>query len=245
MSGGRPISCDKERVSFNLARLRKGGETFEIVIDADLAIAYKYDKTGDIKEVLKGEQIFADAKKGELASETAMNSIFNSREPLKVAEIILSTGEIQLTQEHREKLREIKRRRIVEMIRRDAIDPKSKLPHPAVRIENAMEEAKVKIDEFKRAEEQVEDIVKKLRVIIPIKFAKLVLKIHVPPQFAHQSFGTLKNFGSLLQTVWGSDGSLVVKLEIPAGLQEELLDKLNNSTHGSITVDIVDENNSN
>ncbi|MBT6519085.1 ribosome assembly factor SBDS [Candidatus Woesearchaeota archaeon] len=231
---------DKERVSFNVARLRKGGQNFEVVIEPDLAIAYKTRGKGDLQDVLKGKEIFFDAKKGEFASENLLNEIFNSRDPLVVAEKILQDGEIQLTHEYREKLREEKRKKIMYTIHRNALDPKTKLPHPLTRIENAMEEAKVKIDEFRRAEEQIEEIVKKLRTIIPISIEKVVVKIQVPPQFAHQSFGTIKGYGPMLQTVWGSDGSLVVKTEIPAGIQEELMNKLNNLTHGSVDINIVE-----
>ena len=60
---------DHEKVSFNLARLKKGGEHFEIVVDPDLAVSFKEGQDIPIKDILKGEKIFSDAKKGQLASE--------------------------------------------------------------------------------------------------------------------------------------------------------------------------------
>jgi ribosome maturation protein SDO1 len=45
----------------------------------------------------------------------------------------------------------------MQMIHRICIEPKSGLPHPIIRIENAMEEAKVKIDENKPAEDQISE----------------------------------------------------------------------------------------
>ena len=57
------------------------------------------------------------------------------------------------------------------MIHANGIDPKTNLPHPLQRIENALEEANVKIDEHKSEEKQVEEIVRKLQPILPIKFA--------------------------------------------------------------------------
>lgn len=242
MGIGRPISMDQERVSFNLARLKKGGQNFEIVVEPDNAIAYKRGAELDVKDVLKGEKIFSDAKKGIFASENDMKSLFNSSEPLKVASIILKEGEIQLTTEYRDKLRAEKRKRVLALIHRNAIDPKSKLPHPLTRIENAFDQAKCKIDEFRTAEEQVDDVVKKLRTILPLRIEQIVLGIDIPPQYAHQAYGMLKKLGDLKKETWGNDGGLNVQLEIPAGLQEDVMDRMNNMTHGGVEIRIIGEN---
>jgi ribosome maturation protein SDO1 len=241
MGIGRPISMDKERVHFNLARIKKGGKVFEVVVEPDNAIAYKKGAKMDIREVLRGEKIFSDAKKGEAAVESDMKALFNSSDPLKIAGIILKEGEIQLTTDYRDKLRADKKKKILALIQRNAIDPKTKLPHPLTRIENAFEMAKFHIDEFKTAEEQVGDVVKKLRAILPLSIEHVVLRINVPPQQAHQAYGVLKKLGTIRQEAWGSDGSLVIKLEIPAGLQEEVMDKLNSMTHGGVDIQLEKE----
>ncbi len=240
MGVGQPISCDKERVSFNLARLKKGGQVFEIVVNPDEAISYKKGAELDLNDVLRGKEVFSDAKKGVLAPESSMKTLFGSADAFKVADIILKDGEIQLTTEYREKLREQKKKRILALIQRNAMDPKTKLPHPLTRIENAFEQAKCHIDEFKSAEEQVDDVIKAMRAILPIKIEQLLMKIDMPPQYAHQSYGILKVIGEIKQETWGSDGGLVVKLEIPAGLQEELMNKLNNLSHGGVDIQVVE-----
>jgi ribosome maturation protein SDO1 len=232
---------DQERVSFNLARLKKGGQNFEIVVDPDNAIAYKRGATIDIKDVLKGEQVFTDAKKGVFAPETEMKSLFNSSDPLKVASIILKEGQIQLTTEYRDKIRAEKKKRILTLIQRNAIDPKTKLSHPLTRIENAYEQAKCKIDEFRTAEEQVDEVISKLRVILPLRIEQMVLEIDVPPQYAHQAYGVLKRLGDIKKENWTNDGSLIVNLEIPAGLQEDVMGRLNSMTHGGVNIKIVGE----
>jgi len=241
MSRGKPISYDKERVSFNLARLKKGGKEFEVVVEPDNAIAFKKGASLDIREVLRGEHIFSDAKKGVLASDNDMKAIFNTDDPLKVALIILKEGEIQLTTEYREKLREDKRKKILFIIQRNAIDPTTKLPHPLTRIENAFEQIKFKVDEFKNAEEQVDDVVKHMMVVMPIRLEQIILQIDVPSQHAHQAYGVLKKIGTIKKDTFGSDGSLSLELQIPAGLQEEVLEKLNSMTHGGVDVHIKKE----
>ena len=241
MGIGRPISMDQERVSFNLARLKKGGRNFEIVVDPDNAIAYKKGSEIDIKDVLRGEHVFSDAKKGVFASENDMKSLFNSSDPVKVASIILKEGEIQLTTEYRDKLRAEKKKRILALIQRNAVDPKTKLPHPLARIENAFEQVKCKVDEFKTAEEQVDEAIKALRTVLPLRIEQIVLRVDVPPQYAHQAYGVLKKLGDIKKETWNNDASLIVELEIPAGLQEEVMNRLNSMTHGGVDISIIGE----
>lgn len=227
------ITYDKERIHLNLAKLKKGKENFEIDIDADNAVAYKEGKAVDIKDILKAQTIFSDAKKGLVASEHLMQQLFGTSDTIKVAEIIIKEGEIQLTAEHREKVRQKKRRRIIDIIHRNGVDPKTHLPHPVQRIENAFEEAKVKIDEFKSAENQLQDVLKRLRVVLPIRFEVKEIAVKIPAEYAAKSYSLVKSFGTMLKEDWQSDGSWVVVIEVPGGLEQDFYDKLNSFTHGN------------
>jgi ribosome maturation protein SDO1 len=86
---------------------------------------------------------------------------------------------------------------VIAIIARNAINPQTKLPHPPARIELAMEEARVKIDLFKPAEEQVPDVLKVLRPLIPIKFEKKEVAVKVPPQYAGRAAGEVKHYGEV------------------------------------------------
>jgi ribosome maturation protein SDO1 len=230
---------DQERENFNVAKLKKGGQNFEVVIDPDLAVSFKEGNKVEIHDILKAEHIYFDAKKGEVASEKLLHALFETEDPLKIAEVIMKEGEIQLTQEHREKVREVKRRKIIDIIHRNAADPKTHLPHPVTRIENAFEEAKVKIDEFKTAENQIQEIIKQLRVVLPIKFEIKELAVKIPSQYAAKAYSAVSQFGKITKDDWQNDGSWMVVVEIPAGLQNDFMDKLNSMTHGSVDIKIL------
>ena len=230
---------DKERVSFNLARLKKGGENFEVVIDPDSAILYKTNKLEDIKEVLKSDHIFSDAKKGQLASEEHMKTVFETQDYLEVSKIILTEGEIQLSQEYRIKLSEDKRKKVIDIIHKNGIDPTTNLPHPKTRIENAFNEAKIKIDYYKSAEDQVQDILKEIRVVMPIRIEKKEVKVIIDAQNSQKLYSLVKSYGDILEETWGSDGSWIIRLEVPAGIQVEFFDKLNSATHGNVQTEIL------
>ena len=57
---------------------------------------------------------------------------------------------------------EDKRKQVIDYICHQAVDPKTNLPHPPMRIENAMEQIRYPIDPYKSVEEQARDIIKLL-----------------------------------------------------------------------------------
>tara|TARA_Y100000034_G_C6790037_1_gene353656 strand:+ start:204 stop:905 length:702 start_codon:yes stop_codon:yes gene_type:complete len=223
-----------------IARLKKGGEVFEVLVDCDKAMEFRDEKC-ELSEVLASETIYKDAKKGEKASENEMEKLFETSDEKQIAEVIVKHGEIHLTTDHRNKLREEKKKRIVELIHRNAVDSKTGLPHPPNRIEAAIDESRVGVDEFKSAEAQLEDVLEKLRSVIPIKFVIVEVEIKIPAQFSSSAYGVVKQFGKVLKENWENNGSLSLEVEIPGGLQEEFFDKLNGMTHGEIESRVIKE----
>lgn len=216
-----------------IARLKKEGINFEVLVNCEKALNFRMNNAS-IDDALITTDIFKDIKKGEHAPENEMKSIFNTDNKKKIAEIIIKKGEIQLTTEYKNKLREDKKKQIIALISRNAVDPKSNLPHPPQRIENAMAEAKVKIEEFKSAEEQVQEIIKKINSIIPISYEIKKLQLGIPANAAGRSHSIIKRYAIIKKENWLSDGTLSIEIEVPAGLQNELFDELNKLAHGGI-----------
>ena len=132
-----------------------------------------------------------------------------------------------------------KRKQIVEFIAKTFVDPRTHLPHPPLRVEQALKDARVSIDPQKSADDQVKDIVEKLRSIIPLKSENLSLEIVIPAQFASQSYAVLKSVGSLKTEEWQNNGSLKAILEIPAAARPNVIDRLGSITKGSATVEVI------
>jgi len=221
-----------------IVKLHRDGNEFEIFVDADLAYEYITGKRSDPLTVLEAEDIFKDARKGERQSEEKIRKAFGTTELAKVAEAMLKHGEVPITTEQRNKLIEEKRKLIIEIIAKNSIDPRTNAPNPPLRIENAMREAKVSIDPFKGATEQIDDVVKKITMIMPIKFATVRMDVTIPAEYANRSYGTLKKYG-LKSEKWLDNGSLNATLEFPAGMQTEFFDRINAATQGKAVVKIV------
>ncbi len=224
---------------FTVARLTKDSEHFEVLVKPQKALDYRMGKIASLTEVLVTETIFLDASKGTKVSEENLRKNFGTSEALKIAEIILKKGTLQLTTDQRRKMVEDKRRQIIDFISRQAVDPKTNLPHPPLRIENAMEQIRYSIDPFKPVEEQAREIVKLLRPILPLKIEQVSVGVHIPAEYSARAYGTIKVFGTIKREEWRADGSWYGVLEIPAGLYAPFLDKLGNVTKGSGEAKIV------
>ncbi len=217
-----------------IAKYSHSVENFEIFVDSYKAYNFITGKLTDPIAVLDAEEIFADANKGERQSQDKIKKIFNTTELPKVVEFILKHGNVPITTEQSNKLLEEKMKQIINIIARNSIDPRTKAPHPPQRIEAALQEARVNIDPFKGANEQVDDVVKKLSMKLPIKFATMKIEVVIPAEYTNRCYGTLKQYG-LKSEEWQSNGSLKCILEFPAGLQGEFFEKINNATKGNVT----------
>lgn len=228
-----------EGKDYVIARYEVGGKRFEILTHPQLVFEYRESGKHDIREVIVGDIVYKDARKGLKASPEDMRKVFGTEDIYKIADIIIKKGELQLTTEQRRRMLEAKKNLIISFLSRNAIDPKTKLPIPPQRIERAMEEARVGIDLYKPVEEQALIIARAINRILPIKLAKALVRVVIPPAYSGRVYQQGRSLGEVKNTSWKSDGSLVMEIEIPAGMQNELIDKLNKMTRGEAQVNVV------
>jgi len=215
------------------------GEKFEILVKPDPALEYKLGKRKDISSVLVSDDIYTDSSKGTKPSTEKLLKAFKTEDTTEIAEKILQKGDLNLTTDQRRKMVEEKKKQLVEFIAKTYVDPRTHLPHPPLRIEQAMKDARISVDSQKSVDEQVKDIVEKLRSIIPLKSENLSLEITIPAQFASQSYSVLKSVGSLKKEEWQNNGSLKAILEIPAAARPNVIDRLGSITKGSASVEVI------
>ena len=214
------------------AHMEINGERFEVMVDPDLALAYRLGQKKELNNVLTVDEVFKNFRKGERHTTSSLQKAFGTTDVVAIAERIIRNGELALTTEQKRKMLEEKRKQIIAILMRECIDPRTGAPHTQLRLEQSMEAARVHIDGFKDAASQVEDVMKALRPIIPLKVERVRVAVKVPPEFAQRMYGTLKGYG-IQKEEWARDGSLIVVLEMPAGMQGEFYDKINRATAGA------------
>jgi ribosome maturation protein SDO1 len=199
-------------------------------------LEYKTGKRTDFSSVLVSDEIYSDANKGSRASSEKLTKHFKTKDTGEIAKQILTRGELALTTDQRRRMVEEKKKQIIQFISRNFVDPKTHLPHPPNRIESAINEVRIIIDPYKRAEDQAKQVIEALRKILPLRSEVAVLTITIPPQFASQSYSVLKGTGNFKNEQWLSDGSLKAIVEVNAGAKGTLLDRIGSVTKGSAQI---------
>ncbi len=221
-----------------VVKLEKLGKTFEVLADPDGVLDLREGKKVNVRDILAIDEIFKDARKGERASEEDIMKVFGTTDIEKVAEIIIKEGEFRPTAEQRRKMLERIRKQIIELIARNSVDPRTNLPHPRERIENALEQAKVKID-LRPAAEQINEVVKALRPILPLKFGTVKLQLIIPMKYANSVYGKVKREAKVLREQWSSSG-VILWVEVPSGMKVEFMEMIANLTRGEAGVKEVE-----
>ena len=205
-----------------LARIEKGGKRYEALVDPDLVEQWKEDSTDiNLDDFMAMDEIFHDARAGERPTEDALLKTFDTLDVASILRIILTKGSIQLTTAQRKARVENMRQQIIHHIHSQAIDPKSKSPHPRTRIELALDESKYSVDPFKRLEDQVKDAIAKLKPLIPLSFESVRLAFRIPGS----AYGSVSQILRTHQRKegWLENGDWACVVEIPAGMKGDLI----------------------
>jgi ribosome maturation protein SDO1 len=202
-----------------IAKLSKGGKQFEVLVDSEMAYDFRSGKAVSVNKMLAVGQIFTDAKKGDRVVTSDLEKAFGTSDVNKVTEVIVKTGEIQLTTEFRRKKTEEKRKQIATMISRAAIDPRTKVPHPPDRVLNAMEQAHVNVDPFVAAEQQVAEVIKAVKQILPLSIEEVEMTVEIPAKYSGRVHGAIREYGTSSEQWVGQ--ILIIRIKIPAGLKEK------------------------
>lgn len=144
-----------------IIKYSKNGYKLQAFVERGTLEDFKSGKK-QIRDICLSDIIATEA--GEKLSDETLLELFETKDVWKCLEIIVSKGEPQYTVQEKREMMENKRRQIVEYIVKTYIDPTTKLPHPAMRIDNGMKAIKgLKIDLNTSISIQGDDIVKKLK----------------------------------------------------------------------------------
>lgn len=218
------------------ARMKVKGKHYEISVDLDEALKVKAGQ-GSVNNALQTPKVFYDLKKGTLASKEDLEDAFGTSDPYKIADHIIKKGEVQKTQEFRDEEKEKKIKQVVTLIVTNATDQNGR-PYTEDRIRSAIKEVHYAFDN-RPPEKQMQDVLHKLKEIIPIKIETKRIKLIIPAQFTGQVYGVLQEYKE--SEDWLANGNLQTIVAIPAGLVLDFYDKLNSMTHGAVQSEEIKE----
>lgn len=121
-------------------------------------------------------------------------SAFDTEDIRVCLEKIITKGEYQLSAGERKAKVEAKRRMIIEYFRKNYAEPRTKRPIPITRIENALVEAKIRVDPDQPADRQAQEITSKLTAIMPMTKMTLDGTITLPHASAGAAAGIIGKY---------------------------------------------------
>ncbi len=205
-----------------IARWEHGGKRYEVLLDPDMVEAFREEPgTVNLDEFMAVEDVFHDARQGERPAMEDLLSTFGSEDVAEATRIILERGSIQLTTAQRKARVEAMRQRILHHIHTEAVDPRTKSPHPRARLELALEESRFSVDPFKRLEAQVKDAIKVLKPLLPLSFERIKLAFKVSGSAYGRAHQVLRS--DIQREEWLGDGAWVAVVEVPAARKADLI----------------------
>jgi len=217
---------------FQLVRYQKGKKKFEIMTKQGAVTKYKEGKLG-FNKVCSTTTIFTNVKKGDQAKEADLEAVFETTNEEEICRLILKMGTLQLTAKEREAKVEQKRQEVLHYIHSNWEDPKSKLPHPMVRLENAFKASKCKVDVEGDAMKQAEDAVKKMQgELYFAKISQIQGTLTLAMKYMGVVEGMIRRFATVTKTDY-SGSSVVYDFECSRGSLEKFQGALFKPTDGN------------
>jgi len=219
-------------------RYKVGKDSFEILTKPGAVLKFKDGKLG-FGNVLFADEIFADQNKGQRANEPDLIKVFGTSNVEEVAKKIIELGDLQLTASERKEKVDKKRAEMVNYIHKYYIDPRTKCPHPVLRIENAFEELKITVDPDTPAERQLQEkVLRRLPEVLPVKRSEMAGTLTVPHGVLGQAQGIIKKFASISAESYNADGC-VMEIAIVPGDYDTFMSELRDITKGDFQFDIA------
>ena len=148
-----------------IARIKKMGKDFEVMVDLDNALKFKKGLSTSIEA--ESNRVFSDSKRGLSAPNSDLMTAFGTNDVSAITQVIVKKGEILVTQEHRDEEREKKIKQVVDLIVRSATDQNGR-PYTPDKIKSSLEQAHVNIKNGP-VDSQIKDIITELSKLIPIR----------------------------------------------------------------------------
>jgi len=164
---------------------------------------------------------------------------------------ILEKGQLKLPKELRDELLDKLVKRIISYVQKYAINPATKAPYPPTKIEEALmqvisgvksgeQRVRVVLDPLKSFEEQLPEVIRALKTILPIKLEIITVRVKIPTQYTGIAYARLEAYGHVKESKWLDDGSLEAIVEVPGGQFIQFHNTLANVTKGTARISVIE-----
>jgi len=164
-----------------IVRMKKSGKRFEIACYKNKVISWRNKTETDLDEVLQTHSVFTNVSKGQLAKNEDLEKIFKTSNQTDVCKIILSKGELQVSEKERSQQTERLTRDIATLVAEMCVNSLTKRPYTVSAIEDAIKnDIHFSVHPNRSAKQQALQAITKLQESVPICRADMRLQIMLP-----------------------------------------------------------------
>lgn len=222
-----------------IVRQKKGGKRFEIACYKNKVQSWRKGAEKDIDEVLQTHSVFTNVSKGQFANKEDLVKAFGTDDQDKVCNMILSKGELQVSEKERSQNLESMLRDICTIVSEKTVNPDTKRPYPVGVIESAMKEIHYSVKPNKNSKQQALEAIPLLKQSIPIERAQMKVRIFVPKQAAKKAHESLVAIvGTAERTEWDC-GNLEMTCLIDPGLYRQIDDIISRESKGKGSFELL------
>ena len=200
-------------------RYKFAGEEFQVLVDFDKLNEFKAqqgksEQSIQISDVLADDKIFKDQKKGEVASDDGIKKVIGDKSHEVILKEILLKGECQIPTAYLNKLRVDKKNQIISYIAEQSFNPQTKTKYTSSMIEGAYDKIKFNVDPLKDFVYQAQEVLKLLKVQMPIAISHILLLIKVPGMHCGNFYGEFRKLGQVKKEYFDEHGEMHIHFQI-------------------------------
>ncbi|KAK9841166.1 hypothetical protein WJX74_001321 [Apatococcus lobatus] len=169
----------KRLTNVALVRLKKKGKRFEIACYKNKVVNWRNGVEKDIDEVLQTTTVFANVSKGILAKREDLLDVFGTDDESNICLRLLADGELQVSDKERDLEYGTLFRDVASVISEKCVNPENNRPYTLTMIERGLKDLGFAVDPKKNAKQQALEALPQLQSKIPIRRARMRLKILV------------------------------------------------------------------
>jgi len=217
-----------------IVRLKLKKKRYEIACYKNKVLNWRNGQETNLEEVLQIHNVFHNVSKGEVAKKKDLMDAFETVDREAICRVILSKGELQVSDKERDAVNENKFKEIATIVAAKCVNPKTMRPYPVSTIEAAMRETiHYAVISNKSAKQQALQVIRSLESHLALKRAQMLVKVTVPvirrPDLQLDSLGVVVVDSQVEQ------GQYLVQVLVNPGSFRELSD-LACSLEGSVEV---------
>ena len=206
-------------------RYKKGGENFQVLVDFDKLKEFQKKPTEiSVYDVLADVKIFKDEKKGDIASEHLLAKVFPSKTEEEIIFEILMKGECQIPTSYLNKLREERKKHVINYIAENAINGQTKGKYTYSMIEREVLKLKYNFDHNKSIEIQSEEVLVLLKKIMPISINEVIIILEIPARYSGSFLGGIRKFGKIIKEYYDNSGSLHLHIKATESTCDKIIE---------------------